>query len=156
MPIPPEGTPWWAWLLYGVVVIGLPAIAVALIQQRHKVDEIQEQVKNNHESNLRVDVDEAKASAANAHTEASLAKESAHRVERLARDLIITMRAVEHAIDRRDKLHAEAMTELREDVDKTTVGLHEHLDDVPRILDEAFARHAGDCPIRQDPPQQQQ
>ena len=160
MPTPPEGIPWLAW---AIVVVALALIAqTPLLVQQHRtkqdVAEVKEQVKNTHESNLRVDMDEtrdiasqAEKHSADAATDAKLAKESAHRVERLASDLVVTMRAIEHAIDRRDQLHADAMTELREDVDKTSTGLHHHLDDVPRILDEAFERHAGDCPVRQPP-----
>ncbi len=159
MPTPPEGIPWLAWAIV-VVALALIAQTPLLVQQyrtKKDVAEVKEQVKNTHESNLRVDMDETKAIAskaekhsADAATDAALAKESAHRVERLASDLLTTLRAVEHAIDRRDQLHADAMTEIREDVDKTTAGLHQHLDDVPRILDEAFSRHVGDCPLRHD------
>lgn len=105
---PPEGTPWWAWLIYGVLVIGLPTIIVAIIQQWRRVDEIRDQVKNTHSTNLRADIDETKA-------EATLAKESSHRTERLTQDLIKSLRAIEHSIDRHEKLRAEFEAESRAD-----------------------------------------
>ena len=108
MPTPPEGTPWWAWLIGVVLAVGLPAILVALIQQHRKVDAVVDQVKNTHDTNLRNDLDEAKL-------EAKLAKESSHRTERLAEDLIKTVRALEHSIDRRDLLRAEFEGESRAD-----------------------------------------
>lgn len=132
--MPPEGTPWWAWLTYGVLVLGLPSILVALIQQRHRVEEIKEQVKNTHTSNLREDVDVAKQ-------QATLAAESSHRTERLAEDLIRSIRAIEHSMDRRDRLQTAANEEVRKDLD-------DHLSEVPRILEDAFARHSSDCPLR--------
>lgn len=95
----PEGTPWWVWLI-AVMVPAMAAIAVAQIQQRRRVDTVVEQVKNTHDTNLRADLDEAKA-------QATLAKESAHRVERLVEDLLKTIRWVEASMDRREGLHAQ-------------------------------------------------
>lgn len=82
------------------MVPAMAAIAVAQIQQRRRVDTVVEQVKNTHDTNLRVDLDEAKA-------QATLAKESAHRVERLVEDLLKTIRWVEASMDRREGLHAK-------------------------------------------------
>lgn len=168
MPAAPDGISWIVWLL---AIIATPllgagaSIAVALITRRDTKRELGEigpavqatveQVKNTHQTNLRVDVDEAKQSAAaaerhaaNANTNAQLASESTTRTERLVKDLVITMRAMEHAIDRRDRLHADAMTEIDEDVRAVRGDLAEHLDQVPQIIEDALSRHAADCSAR--------
>lgn len=161
IPIFPADTPWWAlvggWVLIGLVTAAVP-VAVILVTRgntkrevtevHEKLSKMDEQVSNNHETNMREDIDEAKDAAAraerhalNADTNSKLANETAGRVERLFEDLIKSMRAVEHSLDRRDKLHLAAITELREDFDA-------HLDDIPRILDDAFVAHANDCLVR--------
>lgn len=168
MPDAPDGVSWIVWL---IAIIATPllgaaaSIGVALITRRDTKRELGEigpavqatveQVKNTHETNLRVDVDQAKASAAaaeqhaaNANVNAQLARESSTRTERLVKDLVITMRAMEHAIDRRDRLHADAMTGIDEDVRAVRADLAEHLDQVPQIIEDAFNRHAADCPAR--------
>lgn len=167
MPTPPGDLPWLAWAIV-VVLLALVTQSPLIVQSwrtRRDVKEVKaqveatnEQVANNHADPLRIDLDRAietaasaekhaasaDANAANADANASLAKEAAHRVERLVQDMLKTLRAVEHAIDRRDKLHAEAMTELREDLNRTTAGLDQHLKEIPQILDDAFTRHDAD------------
>ena len=165
----PDETPWWAVWWYWIVsplIVAIPTTVLLLVTRANnkrelaaaseKLDTVQEQVANTHTTNLRVDIDEAKASsaaaeahAADAKNEAGLAKESSHRTERLVRDLITTMRALEHAVDRRDQLHADAMGELDTDVRAVRQGLTEHLAEVPRIIEDALTRHVGDCPARQ-------
>lgn len=168
MPDAPDGVSWIVWL---IAIIATPllgaaaSIGVALITRRDTKRELGEigpavqatveQVKNTHETNLRVDVDQAKGSAAaaeqhaaNANVNAQLANESSTRTERLVKDLVITMRAMEHAIDRRDRLHADAMTGIDEDVRAVRGDLAEHLNQVPQIIEDAFNRHAADCPGR--------
>ena len=157
---PPDGVPWLVWAVVVIVLaaIGsLPATITALVTRRDtkadladaresladiqpKITAAAEQVKNTHETNLREDVDKVSASAADAHTEAALAKESSHRTERLVQDMLRTLRAIEHDIDRRDKLHAEAMTEIRDDQEKTAASLIQHIDEVPQIVTEALAK----------------
>ena len=162
MPTPPDGIPWLAW---AVVVVVLALIAqVPLLVQQHRtkrdVAEVKDQVKNTHSTNLREDMDENRKIAADARTEASLAKEASHRTERLAEDLLKTLRAVEHSLDRRDKLHLEAMDELREDQQRTGADLVAHVDAVPATVEQALAQvppmiadaiaqHAAECPPRQ-------
>lgn len=143
MPTPPEGTPWWAWLLGLLIIFGGPAVASWLAGRKTRADvrEIKEQVKNTHESNLRVDMDATREVAGAALEQAKLGAESSHRTERLAEDLIRSIRAMEHSMDRRDKLQTDALNEVRGD-------LGDHLADVPRILEDAFARHVDDCPLR--------
>jgi CHASE1-domain containing sensor protein len=104
---PPEGTPWWAWLIVGVAG-ALGTIVVALIQQHRKVDAVVEQVKNTHDTNLRTDLDEAKQ-------EARLARESSHRLERFVEDLLKTIRSMEASMDRREGLHAQFEHESAKD-----------------------------------------
>lgn len=121
---PPDNTPWWAWLL-AVVLVAVVAqipVLVQLVRTRKAVSAVQDQVQNSHETNLRVDIDAVKATAAaaeshaaGANTEATLAKESSHRTERLAEDLVKSLRAIEHSMDRREKLAAEFQEESRED-----------------------------------------
>lgn len=138
---PPEGTPWWAWLIGVVIAIGLPALTAVMIAQRREVTEIREQVKNTHDTNLRTDLDETRSTAVTASAQATLAAESAHRTERHVEDLVRSIRALEHSMDRRHKITDEAIAEVRVDLD-------EHLDEVPGIIEAAFVHHANDCPLR--------
>ncbi|MFD6163699.1 hypothetical protein ACFWFR_00805 [Oerskovia sp. NPDC060287] len=74
---PPAGTPWWAWLLAVVLVVGVPALtalAVAWVQRPVRkalarqeeslsraatvAETIRHQVENDHTRNLRDDVDQ--------------------------------------------------------------------------------------------------
>ena len=144
MPTPPEGMPWWAW---AIVVIALAFIAQTptLIQSRRAmrdVAEVKEQVKNTHETNLRVDLDRVSTTADDGAAQAKLAAESAHRTERHVEDLVKSIRAMEHSMDRRDKLHNAALSEVRTDLDT-------HLDAIPALTAEALAQHVSDCPLRQ-------
>lgn len=131
---PPDGTPWWAWLLGLLVAVALPAIAVALIQQGKRVSAIKEQVQNTHETNLRDDVD---------------------ALSKLVRDGLQAVR------DDVGGLHSETrdlrkdVTGIRDDarhdrreLSRQRQALDQHLADVPKIIDDAFAGHIGDCPIR--------
>lgn len=73
---PPEGTPWWAWLLAVALVVGIPAVTGltvawvqrpvrrALAEQKETLsraatvsETIRHQVENDHTRNLRDDVD---------------------------------------------------------------------------------------------------
>jgi chromosome segregation ATPase len=110
-------------------------------------DRTLEQVQNTHPQNLRDDLDEKFASI-----EA--------KVDSLAGD-------VAGVRDDLGGMHSETR-DLRKDVtgirtdarrDRRKLAdqeqaLDEHLADVPRILDEAFAKHAADCPARHLPKRQ--
>lgn len=149
MPPAPDGIPWLAWAVVVVLLAligGIPALVTALYTRRdtkHEIgkakgviDEVREQVANSHDTNLRADIDESKAASRGALDQATLAAESAHRVERHVEDLVRTIRALEHSADRRDQIATRALTEVREDLDA-------HLDEIPAILDKAFTDH---CP----------
>ena len=131
---PPEGTPWWAWLIGVCVAVGVPAIITLLAVQHRKVGAIKEQVQNSHTSNLREDMDETRRIATDAATDAKLAAESSHRTERLVEDLVKSMRAMEHSADRRDAIATRALTGVRDDLDA-------HLTEVPAIVERVFAEH---------------
>lgn len=133
---PPDGTPWWGWLIAVVLVALVSALSAYFVNRGTKRDvaSIKDQVQNTHTTNLRVDVDEVKA-------QATLAAESAHRTERFVADLAESIRATEHSADRRYKLTNEAIQEIQTD-------LQTHLDAVPQIVETAFAQHAADCPAR--------
>lgn len=133
---PPNNLPYWAWLI-GLMIVTLGTLGgVYLTQRRTRSDmaEIKHQVKNSHETNLREDVDAIAASQESMSQRHIRTDEAVHRVERAFADLDRSIRAIEHSMDRRDKLHETAVTEIRGDFAK-------HLDDVPRILDEAFRLH---------------
>ena len=122
---PPEGTPWWAWLI-GVVLFALIGV-IGLLITNHR--------------NLREDMDKTHELAENAATDAKLAAESSHRTERLVEDLVRSIRAMEHSADRRDLIATKALTGVRDDLDA-------HLTEVPVIIDRAFAEH---CPKHPEP-----
>lgn len=167
MPTPPDGIPWLAWVMV-VIILALigstPATITALITRRdtkaeladvktHQAatkdiaDRTLEQVQNTHPQNLRDDLDEKFASIET-------------KVDSLAGD-------VAGVRDDLGGLHSETR-DLRKDVtgirtdarrDRRKLAdqeqaLDEHLADVPRILDEAFAKHAADCPARHLPKRQ--
>lgn len=166
----PDETPWWAvwwyWLLSSIIV-GAPTLVAVLLTRRHNKKElketkdslevVKEQVANTHETNLREDLDKVAETgqrsekyAADANANARLAMESSSRTERLVDDMLKTLSAIEHSMDRRDRLHAEAMTELEDDLGKVREDLREHLEDVPRLVDSVLERHQLDCPLFQD------
>ena len=53
---PPEGTPWWAWLI-GVVLFALIGAIGLLITNHRNLRDVKHEVKNSHTSNLREDMD---------------------------------------------------------------------------------------------------
>ena len=138
IPAPPEGIPWLAWAIVVVALAligGVPAWITAH-NAKGAINEVREQVANTHTTNLREDIDESKKASAGALEQATLAAESAHRLERHVEDLVKSIRAMEHSADRRDQIATKALTEVREDLDA-------HLEEIPQILDKAFADH---CP----------
>ena len=132
---PPEGTPWWAWLI-GVVLFALIGVIGLLITNHRNLRDVKHEVKNSHASNLREDMDETRRIATDAAVDAKLGAESSHRTERLVADLILSIRAMEHSADRRDLIATKALTGVRDDLDA-------HLSEVPAIVERAFAEH---CP----------
>ena len=137
---PPEGTPWWAWLI-GVVLVAMCGVIGLLITNHRNLATVKDQVKNSHTSNLREDMDETRRIAADAAADAKLGAESSHRTERLVADLILSIRAMEHSADRRDRITTGTLNQVRDDFDA-------HLAEVPQIIEQAFANH---CPHRADP-----
>ena len=139
----PEGTPWWAWLIGVLLAVGAPGLITWVSQQRTRADvsEIKEQVKNTHPTNLRNDIDEAKSLASEAKDAATLAAESAHRTERHVEDLVRSIRAMEHSMDRRDKLQTAAAQEVRQDLDA-------HIAEIPALFEHVLSGHVGDCQLR--------
>lgn len=143
MPTPPDGIPWLAWAIV-VVVLALVAQIPVLVQQhrtKRDVQEVKDQVKNTHTTNLRVDLDSVASTAADAAADAKLAAESAHRVERHVEDLAKSLRAAEHSADRRYEMHVAAIEEVRSDLDK-------HLDAIPELTAAAVDGHVEACPLR--------
>lgn len=134
----PEGTPWWAWLL-GVGIVALCGLLGALWSRARRTTEgvarLEEQVTNTHSTNLRDDLDAVSVKVRELTTVATLTREAVDRVERYLTDMDKTVRAVQHSMDRRDKIHDESLADVREDLAK-------HLADVPRLMHETV-RH---CP----------
>lgn len=126
---PPVGTPWWGWLV-AVAIPGIASVIIAALSRRD-MREVREQVKNTHSTNLRVDLDDTRTLAADASADAKLAAESAHRVERIAKDLSVSMRAVEHSLDRHVTLQTAATEEIRTD-------LKAHVGEVPDVIESAL------------------
>lgn len=143
-----ENLPVWVWFAGLLVTSVLGPAVVAWINNkkiraeaestRVDVAEIKEQVKNTHESNLREDMDLTRGIATESKEEAIEAKESSHRTERLVKDLMTSIRAMEHSMDRRQQQATKDLGEVRED-------LGAHLKEVPDILEAAFKRHSTDC-----------
>lgn len=130
---PPEGTPWWVWLLAVLVVTAITAGSTVLAARRAirptsaDVAAIREQVQNAHTTNLREDLDtirtelvEVKALAANAAAGSTSASLAAHRAERFASDLAVSLRSVEHSLDRRDQRLEREITSVRDDLTRHT------------------------------------
>ena len=139
----PEGTPWWAWLI-AVVCAAIPTLLGAVWAKARRTDQgvarIEEQVANTHTTNLRVDIDDLGDKLADVSTATTLTSDAVRRIERYMGDLDTSIRAIEHSIDRRDKIHAKAIDDLQSD-------LRSHLDDVPRIIDTTLAHYPlAHCP----------
>ena len=141
-PIVP-GAPWWAnlgLLLVAVVVSSGATVLIAHMSTRRRLDDLKaqqtaitEQVVNSHagQPNLREDVDQLKADArGNAMILA--------RLERYLDDLDVSVRALSHSLDRRDKLQTEALASAVADRKR----------EVAKALDTALTQHVADCPAR--------
>lgn len=123
MQIDPDA-PWWVNAALTVVVLAvIPALTLWIGNRstRRDVKAIKEQTNNSHETNLREDVDLAK-------DDARAAKESSHRTERHVVDLVRSVRAVEHSLDRRTDLQDRAIGELADDT-------------IPNVIAQALAAH---------------
>ena len=127
--MPPLDPDWHPAASYFIVLAGM-AVTVWLATRgtRKKVEEtrgdvaaIKEQTNNSHSTNLREDVDRFGATS-------QRAMESAHRTERLAEDLVKSLRAVEHSLDRRTDLQSKAIDELADDT-------------MPNVVAQALAAH---------------
>lgn len=165
VPIDPDA-PWWANAVVVLVVLaGVPTFATWLTGRgtRRKVaatqagvTQVLDQVKNTHTENLRVDLDAAKAQAADAAASSRLAMEAAHRTERYVSDLAESIRAAEQSQDRRHTQNVAALGEVRGDVADVSKRLDEHLAEVPALVEEAVTRaeaaHIAACPLRTDQP----
>lgn len=144
---PPAGTPWWAWLLGLLIIVGVPALVTWLTQRpmRHTLRQVA------------ADTAATKDQTVNAHSEAEFPN---------LRDEITEMRTTitaSLASLREDVggLHSESR-DLRNDVlgirtdarrdrrklSEQEKALDDHLADVPRIIDDLLNRHVGDCPLR--------
>lgn len=159
---PPAGTPWWAWLvavLAVAVITGAASVLAAVVAARRaikpttvSVEAIREQVQNTHSTNLREDLDgmrqaleEVKAEAA---AGARSSSEAARRAERFAEDLAISLRALEHSLDRRDKRHGRELDEVRAELVEVRDGLADHINEVPGKVEALLAQHGIECPAR--------
>lgn len=151
-PLFPEETPWWAVWWYWVLIPligGIPAtVAVLITRSNHKkeladtkalVQKVDEQVSNSHETNLRHDMDATKKVADEAKTEAQLARQSSDRTELLTRDLLKSVAAIQHSLERRDGIQTEQLREMSRD-------LKDHIDAVTPTLEEWFDNHNATCP----------
>ena len=135
--------PWWAnliLLLVAVLVSSGATVWIAHMSTRRRLDDLKaqqtaitEQVVNSHagQPNLREDVDQLKADArGNALILA--------RLERYMDDLDVSVRALSHSLDRRDKLQTEALASAVADRKR----------EIAKVLDTALTQHAADCPAR--------
>lgn len=115
--------PWWGWALVVVLLAAIPVIPTTIAtvrslgRARRDIREVKDEVKNSHPTNLRADLDELATTVQRVEGVAALALEGAHRNERLSGDILRSLRAVEHSLDRRDKLHLDAIVELQGTLD---------------------------------------
>lgn len=166
---PPDGVPWLAWAVVVIVLaaIGsLPATITALVTRRDTKAEL----SRSHET-LRQVAEDAAASRSqteNEHVDAeypnlrdelTAVRNGLSEVRAGLTDLVTTSERIR---DDLGGLHSETR-DLRKDVtgirtdarrDRRKLAdqeqaLDNHLADVPRIVEEAFAKHAADCPARQ-------
>lgn len=164
MPTAPDGVSWIVWL---IAIIATPllgataSIIVALITRRDTkaeladaktamvetkagVDETLEQVRNTHTSNLREDLDEKFEAVGvrldNVVSSIADVRTDVGGLHSETRDLRKDVTGIRDDA-RRDRRKLSAQEQALDD----------HLADVPRILDEAFAKHVSDCPVRQLP-----
>lgn len=112
-----------------------------------KVDRIDAQVSNDHTSNLRDDLTEAVAQSAktaevaaeNASAIASLQRSIAG-VEGFARDISGSVRAIQHSMDRREKIRDQEIAERAAHTDAMITGLQGQLDRHITSAEEYWAR----------------
>lgn len=105
----------------GVIIVAI----LSLINHR-AVREVRSQVQNEHSSNLRHDLDAAADAA-------KQAKEAAHRTERYVKDLDVSLKALEHSLDRRFEMAGRVFGEHQEAFDQ-----HERIAGPPAIRSEAL------------------
>ena len=149
---PPEGTPWWVWLL-AIVAVQAAGLVATLITRRDTKSELKDakaaaalathmsaqtldQVQNTHTVNLRADLDEKfdglRAEFAGIRTDLGAVREDIGGLHSETRSLRDDMGGL-RADSRRDRTQVAA----------TRASLDEHLDQIPDILGRAFAEH---CP----------
>ena len=108
---------------------------------RDDLSQVKTQVKNNHSTNLRNDIDAVRASAENAEVQAAAAKAAAHRIERGVADLGRSVAALEKSLDSRSDAQTRALDEeIREREEK--------FEEVNRALARSVVKHVKDCPLR--------
>lgn len=128
-----------------VLITAVVGAIVTLLKTRSDTKKelkiVKDQVKNKHETNLREDVDEAKTEAANARSEAMMARESSHRNERHLEDIKRSMRSLERSLDLQAEISSNEMRKMSarvsrqtRNIDRVADDLQQHLEDVPNIL----------------------
>lgn len=124
-----------------------------LEDHKEELEKVTTEVKNDHQNNLREDIDLANRTAVEAAAEARLAKESSYRAERWLADIKTSLRAMDRSRDLQSEIVNTALGEMNRAVkqqqiktSRVQLDLEQHLDDVPRILEEwnekREARHA--------------
>ncbi|PFG16269.1 uncharacterized protein DUF2746 [Propionicimonas paludicola] len=140
MPAAPAGTPWWAWLIATVIVVGVPALVTWLTQRRTRQDvtAIKEQVANTHTTNLREDLDRLSTALTEGLT-------------KLGADHLAAVESIREDIG---GLHSETR-DLRKDIAGVRTDARQDRRAVAALREEqadamkrAVEQHVSDCPLR--------
>lgn len=139
-PIIPDA-PWVANLILvalALIVTSAATVWVAQIGHRRKLDEIKEQVSNDHPTNLRDDIDRLTVAIQETRDTLAHMMRADESHARFLQDLDRSLRAVTHSQDRRTTLQEQALREAIEDRKR----------EVPAQIQAAIAQHIADCPLR--------
>ncbi len=142
---PPPDTPGWVWVVGLVLVAVCTYVIPEWIKSRRERREeravlfgLQEQITNDHGSNLRDDIDSLRDAIKAQQDDLLLTRSAQERNTKFLRDLDETAKSLLHSQDRRDRMHARDMLAVREDlheVRKLAEGTSEHVSGLTETVD---------------------
>lgn len=154
MPTIIPGAPWPANLALLLCAVVLPVYA-SHVASRRQVDEIKAQqatqakiltevhetTVNTHPTILRDDIDRIERKVDSLVDDVGHVQREQARAATYVTDVDVSVRALQHSMERRDRIQTEALASAIADRKRETA----------KAIDTALTQHVTDCPLRQDP-----